>query len=85
LLYLSKDTNPSTKNIDHEHFIVTNFLRGKFTLTDDGKAIGTDENTTLDELLSIIKQTDKNAPFIRSIWVLAAVLGAITYIRRTRQ
>jgi hypothetical protein len=53
---------------------------GKFTLTDDGKAIGTDENTTLDELLSTIKQTDKKAPFISSIWVLAVLLGAVLFV-----
>ena len=58
LLYLSKDTNPSTKNIGSEHFIVTDFYEGKFTLTDDGKAIGYDENTTLNELLSTINQTE---------------------------
>lgn len=85
LLYLSKDTNPSTKNIGPEHFIVTNFFRGKFTLTDDGKAIGTDENTTLDDLLSAIRQTDKKAPFISSIWVLAALIGAVPFVRQRQK
>jgi hypothetical protein len=58
LLYLSQDTNPSTKNIGSEHFVVTDFYKGKFTLTDGGKAIGFDENTTLNELLSTINQTE---------------------------
>ena len=57
LLYLSKDDNPSTKDIGPEHFIVTDFHRGKYTLTEDGKATTPDENTTLDELLSTINQT----------------------------
>ncbi|WP_193589507.1 hypothetical protein [Methanosarcina acetivorans] len=60
LLYLSEDTDLSTKDIDPEHFIVTDFYEGKFTLTDDGKAIGRVENTTLDELLSTITQTDNS-------------------------
>jgi hypothetical protein len=60
LLYLSKDNNPSTKDISPEHFIVTDFHREKYTLTDDGRAITSDENTTLDELLSTINQTDNN-------------------------
>jgi hypothetical protein len=60
LLYLIKDTNPSTKNIGSEHFIVTDFYESKFTLTDDGKAIGFDENTTLNELLNTIKQINNN-------------------------
>jgi hypothetical protein len=58
LLYLSKDESPSTKDIGSKHFIVTDFYRGKYTLTDDGKAVMPDENTTLDELLSTINQTE---------------------------
>ncbi|WP_292388854.1 hypothetical protein [Methanosarcina sp. UBA5] len=61
LLYLSKDDNPATKDVGPEHFIVTDFFEGKFTLTDDGKAIGFVENTTLKELLSTINQTDNKA------------------------
>ncbi len=57
LIYLSKDADPATKYIGPEHFIVTDFYEGKFTLTDDGKAIGYVENTTLKELLSTINQT----------------------------
>ncbi|KKG14681.1 hypothetical protein EO98_17400 [Methanosarcina sp. 2.H.T.1A.6] len=60
LLYLRKDTNPNTKDIGHEHFIVTDFYRGKYTLTGDGKAITHDETVTLDKLLSTINQTDNN-------------------------
>jgi hypothetical protein len=58
LLYLSKDDSPNTKDIDPEHFIVTDFHLGKYTLTDDGRAITPDENITLDELLSTINQTE---------------------------
>jgi hypothetical protein len=58
LLYLTKDTSHATQNIGPEHFVVTGCLQGKYTLTDDGKAIRPDENTTLDELLSTINQTE---------------------------
>lgn len=55
LLYLAKDISPIT-NIGQEHFLVTGSLQGKYTLTDDRKAIRPDENTTLDELASTIKE-----------------------------
>ncbi|MGA9187204.1 MAG: hypothetical protein WB014_01230 [Methanosarcina sp.] len=112
LLYLSNDDNPSTKDIGPEHFIVTDYYKGKFTLTDDGKAIGHVENTTLDELLSTINQTvnktndtgmsdttetaskqegnsnstpeSKTAPLIGSLWALATVIGAVSYVRKTK-
>lgn len=61
LLYLRKDSNPSTKDIGHEHFIVTDYYRGKYTLTDDGKAITPDETVTLEELLSTINQSTTNS------------------------
>ncbi len=57
LLYLNRDDNPATKDISPEHFVVLDFHRGKYTLTDEGKAITTDETITLDELLSTINQT----------------------------
>lgn len=56
LLYLMRDDNPYTKDISPEHLIVTGALQGKFTLTDDGKAVRPDETTTLDELLNTIKE-----------------------------
>ncbi|AKB28228.1 hypothetical protein MSSIT_1509 [Methanosarcina siciliae T4/M] len=56
LLYLMKDDNPGTKDIDPEHFIVTGALQGKFTLTDDGKAMRPDETVNKDELLNTIKE-----------------------------
>ena len=60
LLYLNKDESSSTRDIGPEHFIVTDFYLGKYTLTDEGNAITPNENTTLDELLSSINQTDNN-------------------------
>ncbi|AKB18724.1 hypothetical protein [Methanosarcina sp. WWM596] len=60
LLFLRIDTNPNTKDIGPEHFIVTDFYRGKYTLTEDGKATTPDEHTTLDVLLSSINQTNNN-------------------------
>jgi len=58
LLYLTNDTSHATKNIGPEHFVVTGCLQGKYTLTDDGKAIRSDKNTTLDELLSTISEAE---------------------------
>jgi len=60
LLFLRKDTNSHTKDIGPEHFIVTDFYRGKYTLTEDGKAITPDETVTLKELLNTINQTNNN-------------------------
>jgi hypothetical protein len=65
LLYLSKDERSSTRDIGPEHFLVTDFYRGKYTLTEDGKAIITDETVTLEtvtleELLNTINQTNNN-------------------------
>jgi len=58
LLYLTKDASPATQDIGPNHFVVTGLLQGKYTLTDDGKVTRPDENTTLDELLSTINQTE---------------------------
>jgi hypothetical protein len=56
LLYLMKDDNPGTKDISPDHFIVTGCLQGKYTLTDDGKAIRPDETVSQDELINIVKK-----------------------------
>ncbi len=61
LLYLCEDTSHATKDIVPKHFIITDFYRGKYTLTEDGRAITPDENTTLDELLNTINQTNNKA------------------------
>lgn len=122
LLYLSKDESSSTGNIGPEHFIVTDFYRGKYTLTEDGKAITPDETVTLEELLNTINQTDNNTneteasdnketanketanietagkqeefgstlesnriPFTSFFWLLLALLGAVSIVRRRQQ
>lgn len=70
LLYLMKDDKPGTKDIGPEHFIVTGSVQGKFTLTDDGKAIGDEETISQEELLSTIK--DSNNTLERSSYPEAA-------------
>lgn len=55
LLYLMKDATNRTKDISPEHFKVTGYMHGKFTLTDDGKAVRPGENFSQNELLSTIK------------------------------
>lgn len=57
LLYLTKDTSPGTKDIGPEHFKVTGYIQGKFALTDDGRAIGwNNESVSQEELLRTIKE-----------------------------
>ena len=53
-LYLKNDTWPNTMSNGPEHFVVTGVSQGKFTLTDDGKAIHFGESFTLDELLETV-------------------------------
>ena len=54
LLYLTEDTSPGTKDTGPEHFKVTGYMQGKFTLTDDGRAIGWNQNISQEELLNTI-------------------------------
>ncbi|WP_440952315.1 hypothetical protein [Methanococcoides sp. FTZ1] len=53
-LYLKNDTWPNTMSNGPEHFVVTGVSLGKFTLTNDGKAISFGETLTLDELMETI-------------------------------
>ncbi|UGV41859.1 hypothetical protein J7W08_02305 [Methanococcoides orientis] len=53
-LYLINDTWPRTMDHGPEHFVVTGVSQGKFTLTDDGRAIHFGESFTLDKLLETI-------------------------------
>lgn len=54
LLYLNKGPFRLTETIGPEHFVVTGNMQGKFTLTDDGKAVGYGEKISLQELLDMI-------------------------------
>ena len=53
--YLSEDISPMTKNIGPNHYAVTGFYQGKFTLTNDGMAERFDKSLDLEELLNSIK------------------------------
>jgi hypothetical protein len=55
LLYLTKDDYKATKDIGPDHFVVTGYMQSKFKLTDNGKAIGWNENISQNELISTIK------------------------------
>lgn len=55
LLFLTEDVVTSTSNIEPKHFRVTGCMLGKFTLTDDGKAVRRDKTVNQDELLRTIK------------------------------
>lgn len=54
LLYLREDTYAATRDVGFEHFVVTGGMQGKFTLNDDGKAVGWSETISLNELLETI-------------------------------
>jgi hypothetical protein len=54
LLFLDEDTDPATKNLDPEHFVVCGSFQGKFSITEDGKAINKGEIVELEELLKLI-------------------------------
>lgn len=56
LLYLTKDTSDATRDIGPDHLVVTGLSQGKFTLTDDGKAVRPGKTVSKDELLSTIKE-----------------------------
>lgn len=56
LLYLNEDTYPALQNLGPDHFVVTGSFQGKFSLTDDGNAIGWDKTIiSQEELLSTIE------------------------------
>ncbi|AKB83312.1 hypothetical protein MSBR3_2734 [Methanosarcina barkeri 3] len=56
LLYLTNDLANHSKDIKPEHFKVTGCMQGKFTLTDDGKAVRRGKTVSQEELLSTIKE-----------------------------
>lgn len=84
LLYLMEDTNPATKDIGPEHFRVTGFIQGKYSLTNYGKALGFDSVAiSQEESLSTINQADKrSAPFMSYFWAFAALSGAVLIVRQ---
>lgn len=53
---MTDDVVISTKDIKPEHLTVTACSLGKYTLTDDGQAIGDYKTISQDELLSKIKE-----------------------------
>ncbi|WP_245860368.1 hypothetical protein [Methanosarcina spelaei] len=55
LLFLTDDVVAGTSKIGPKHFRATGCMLGKFTLTDDGKAVRRDKTVNQDELLSAIK------------------------------
>jgi len=56
LLFLTKDVTIGTSNIEPKHLRVTGCMQGKFTLTDDGKAVRPDKTVSQDELLNTIEK-----------------------------
>lgn len=56
LLYLKEGPSQLTGNIGPEHFMVMGYAQGKFTLTDNGEAVGTYETVRLEELLNTIEK-----------------------------
>lgn len=54
LLFLSEDDSSATNKVGPDHYVVTGSLMGKYTLTDDGNAVGYYGTVTLEQLLTII-------------------------------
>jgi hypothetical protein len=54
LLYLVNDTNPATKDLDPEHFVICGCFQGKFSLSEDGKAVSKSETVELEEMLKLL-------------------------------
>lgn len=59
LLFLSEDTDPATKSLYPEHFVVCGCFQGKFTITEEGKAISEGESIELKELLQLINASNE--------------------------
>lgn len=54
LLYLVEDTYPATKVLGPEHFVICGCFQGKFSLTEDGKAVSEGETVELEEMLKLL-------------------------------
>lgn len=54
LLYLVEDTYPATKALGPEHYVIYGCFQGKFSLTEDGKAVSKGETVELEEMLKLL-------------------------------
>lgn len=54
LLYLVEDTYPVTKDLGPDHFVVYGCFQGKFSLTEEGKAVSKVETVELEEMLKLL-------------------------------
>lgn len=54
LLFLDEDTDPTTKDLGPMHFVVSGCFQGKFSLTEDGKAVSEGETVELEEMLKLL-------------------------------
>lgn len=57
-LYLIEDEWEYTKDLGPEHYFVLGSVQGKFTLTEDGKAIRPDMDTTLEDVMNILEKVE---------------------------
>jgi hypothetical protein len=58
-LYLIEDEWKYTKDLGPEHYFVLGSMQGKFTLTEDGKAVRKDNVTTLGDLKSTLEDVEQ--------------------------
>ena len=58
LLYLVNDTHPATKNLGPEYFVVCGCFQGKFSLSEDGKAVSKGGTVELEEILKLINASN---------------------------
>lgn len=54
LLFLGEDMDPATEALSPEHFVVYGNFQGKFSLTEDGKAVSEGETVELEEMLKLL-------------------------------
>ncbi|ODV49799.1 hypothetical protein C7960_0605 [Methanohalophilus euhalobius] len=59
-LYLVEDNWEYTKNMGPKHYFVLGSMQGKYTLTDDGKAIRPDEVVAFEELLLPLENAEEH-------------------------
>lgn len=58
LLFLGEDMDPATKALGPEHFVISGCFQGKFSLTEDGKAVSEGETVDLEEMLKLLNASN---------------------------
>ena len=76
-----QDTSPGTKDLGPDHFVVTGLFQGKFTLTDDGKAMGQTKHVKITVLLGV--ETLLATAHIKQERLVLEDISAIVAVKRS--